>query len=53
MEGLASRLDLMKEAQQTLALLTALLKGQLSTDASSPLDYMVKGLFISYKKSAP
>lgn len=51
-ENIASRPDLRKEAQQTLALLTALLMGELSTDASSPLDYMVKGPH-PYKKSAP
>jgi hypothetical protein len=36
-------LSLTEEAEQTLKLLKALLMGELSTDASSSLDYMVTG----------
>jgi hypothetical protein len=37
--------DLPQEARATLRLLVALLRGELSTDASSPLEYMVSGQF--------
>jgi hypothetical protein len=52
-DNIALRPDLTEEANQTLALLIALLKGELSTDASSPLDYMVKRVPFPYKKSGP
>ena len=37
--------DLTPEARSTLSLLVALIRGDISTDASSPLDYMVSGEF--------
>jgi hypothetical protein len=41
-----SRQDhLTSEAKETLRLLCRLIRGELSTDASSPLDYMVSGEF--------
>jgi hypothetical protein len=43
LEKVASRPGLTEEAEQTLKLLKALLMGELSTDASSSLDYMVTG----------
>ncbi|HEX7958536.1 MAG TPA: hypothetical protein VF493_01370 [Terriglobales bacterium] len=52
-DNIALRPDLTEEAKQTLALLIALLNGELSIDASSPLDYMVKRVPFPYKKSGP
>ena len=42
-DEIASQADLRPEAKQTASLLAALLRGQIKTDASSPLDYMVSG----------
>jgi hypothetical protein len=42
--GLA-RDDLTPEARTTLGLLASLVRGEITTDASSPLDYMVSGPF--------
>jgi len=39
------REDLTPEARATLQLLVGLVRGELSTDAASPLDYMVSGQF--------
>ena len=44
-QTVSRRDDLTPEARATLQLLIALLRGELSTDASSPLDYMVSGKF--------
>ena len=44
-EKVQGRSDLTPEATATLKLLAALVKGELDTDASSPLDYMVSGVF--------
>jgi hypothetical protein len=44
-EAASRRDDLTAEAGATLRLLIALIRGELSTDASSPLDYMVSGQF--------
>lgn len=41
--GIISQPDLTPEARDTARLLEALLRGQLHTDAASPLDYMVTG----------
>jgi hypothetical protein len=41
--GIISQPGLTPEAQQTARFMDALLRGQLNTDASSPLDYMVSG----------
>lgn len=43
LEGIISQLGVTSEVEQTARLLQALLRGQLNTDASSPLDYMVSG----------
>src|ERR1700730_10611634 len=54
-EAVSRRDDLTPEAKATLELLVALIRGELSTDASSPLDYMVSGQFpiTSYKGNRP
>lgn len=44
-DAVLRRNDLPREARATLHLLIALIRGELSTDASSPLDYMVSGQF--------
>lgn len=44
-EVASQRDDLTPEATATLKLLIALVRGDLSTDSSSPLDYMVSGNF--------
>jgi len=41
--NIISQPSLTREAEQTARLLEALLRDQLNTDASSPLDYMVSG----------
>jgi hypothetical protein len=46
-----SQPDLTREARETAKLLERLLRGQIMTDASSPLDYMVSGAH-PYKWSA-
>jgi hypothetical protein len=43
LEKILSEPGLPREAAQTATLLQALVLGQLNTDASSPLDYMVSG----------
>jgi hypothetical protein len=43
LEDIASQPSLTREAQETARLLEGLLRGQVNTDASSPLDYMVSG----------
>jgi hypothetical protein len=43
LKGITSQPDLTPEAEQTARLLEALLWGQINTDASSPLDYMISG----------
>jgi len=43
LDGITSQPDLTTEAQETAKLLAALLRGEIKTDASSPLDYMVSG----------
>lgn len=43
LKGITSQPDLTPEAEQTARLLEALLRGQINTDASSPLDYMISG----------
>ena len=40
---ITSQSGLPRETQQTAKLLESLLRGQITTDASSPLDYMVSG----------
>jgi hypothetical protein len=42
-EDIISQPGLTREAEQTMSLLEALLRGKLNTDASSPLDYMISG----------
>jgi hypothetical protein len=42
-EDLTSRSSLPREAQETSKLLEVLLRGEMNTDSSSPLDYMVSG----------
>jgi hypothetical protein len=42
-EDMMSRSGLPREAQETLGLLRQLLRGELNTDESSPLDYLVDG----------
>lgn len=42
-EGIISQSSITREAEKTARLMDALLRGQLNTDASSPLDYMVSG----------
>jgi hypothetical protein len=43
LDDIVSQSDLPREARDTAKLLEALLRGQLITDASRPLDYMVSG----------
>jgi hypothetical protein len=43
LDGIASKSDLKPEVRETAKLMAALLRGQITTDASSPLDYMVSG----------
>lgn len=43
LDSIMSEPGLTPEAEQTFRLLKALLRGQLTTDVSSPLDYMVGG----------
>lgn len=43
LEGITSQPGLTRESKETARLLEALLRGQINTDASSPLDYMVSG----------
>ncbi len=43
LEDIISQPSLTREAEQTARLLAALLRGQMNTDVSSPLDYMVSG----------
>jgi|SRR5436853_3669260 len=43
LESIISDPDLTREAEGTARLVETLLRGQLDTDASSPLDYMVTG----------
>jgi hypothetical protein len=43
LDGTASQPDLSREARETARLLQALLRGQITTNASSPLDYMISG----------
>ncbi|HKO44154.1 MAG TPA: hypothetical protein VJU84_12835 [Pyrinomonadaceae bacterium] len=43
LKGITSQRDLTPEAEQTARLIEALLRGEVNTDASSPLDYMVDG----------
>lgn len=43
LESIISQPGLTREVEQTARLLEALLHGELTTDASSPLDYMVSG----------
>jgi hypothetical protein len=50
LKGITSQPDLTPEAEQTAKLLEALLRGQINTDASSPLDYMISGPH-PYKRS--
>ena len=42
-DGITSQSDLTPEAIDTAKLLSGLLRGEINTDASSPLDYMVSG----------
>jgi hypothetical protein len=42
-QAISLRTDLTPEAQATLRLLERLVQGEITTDASSPLDYMVSG----------
>lgn len=42
-EGISSQSGITREAEETARLLEALLRAQMNTDASSPLDYMVSG----------
>jgi hypothetical protein len=43
LDDITTQSDLSREAQETAKLLESLLRGQMTTDASSPLDYMVTG----------
>ena len=43
LESVACRTDATLEVKATIQLLTALLRGELRTDAASPVDYMVTG----------
>ena len=43
LDDIVSQSDLPREARDTAKLLEALLRGRLTTDVSSPLDYMVSG----------
>lgn len=45
LKEIKSQAGLTQEAQETIRLLDSLLRGKISTDASSPLDYMVSGPF--------
>lgn len=42
LDSISSQRDLTREVRETANLMAALLRGELSTDASSPLDYMVR-----------
>jgi hypothetical protein len=42
-DGVLSRPEATEEASKTAELMRSLLMGQITTDASSPLDYMVSG----------
>ena len=48
-EAVQNRSDLTSEATATLTLLIGLVRGELTTDASSPLDYMVSGDEFPYR----
>jgi hypothetical protein len=48
-DAVQRRPDLTPELAETVTLLIALLKGELTTDASSPLDYMVQGKDFPYR----
>jgi hypothetical protein len=50
LKGILLQSDLTPEAEQTARFLELLLRGQMTTDASSPLDYMVSGAH-PYKRS--
>jgi hypothetical protein len=43
LKEIKSQAGLTREAQETIGLLDSLLRGKISTDESSPLDYMVSG----------
>ncbi len=43
LDGTTLQPDIPREARETAKLFEALLRGQITTDASSPLDYMVSG----------
>lgn len=45
LDDVALQPDLQREARETLMLLKSLLRNEITTDASSPLDYMVNGQF--------
>jgi hypothetical protein len=42
-EAVLGRDDLTPEAEETMRLVVRLIRGEIQTDASSPLDYMVQG----------
>jgi hypothetical protein len=48
-DAVQRRPDLTPELAETVTLLMALLRGELTTDASSPLDYMVRGKDLPYR----
>jgi hypothetical protein len=45
LDEIASRPDLRREARETIRLIKSLLLGEMTTDASSSLEYMVTGQF--------
>jgi hypothetical protein len=45
LDDIASQPNLRREARETIGLFKRLLRGEITTDASSPLDYMVTGEF--------
>ncbi len=44
-ESVLARNDLTREARATLEMMASLVRGEIQTDAGSPLDYMVSGEF--------
>jgi hypothetical protein len=49
-ESALGRIDLTPEAKATLEMIASLVRGEIRTDASSPLDYVVSGEFRRMRK---
>jgi len=49
-ESVVGRSDLAPESKTTLEMIASLVRGEIQTDASSPLDYMISGEFRRVRK---